>query len=91
VTNTDVRGFQGLPSDLASALAALQAERECIHGSWRVRTATERSEDLILIAPKANDDASGVDLTFATHLAANSQGECQIPNSTRNIYLLVVL
>jgi hypothetical protein len=34
---------------------------------------------------------SGVDLTFATHLAAGSSGECQIQNSTRNLYLLVVL
>ena len=30
-------------------------------------------------------------MTFATYLAANSQCECQIRNSTRNIYLLVVL
>jgi hypothetical protein len=37
------------------------------------------------------EGASGVDLTFATHLAANSASECQILNSTRNIYLLVVL
>jgi hypothetical protein len=36
-------------------------------------------------------DASGVDLTFATSVAANSQRECQILNSTRNVYLLVVL
>jgi hypothetical protein len=34
---------------------------------------------------------SGVDLTFATHLAAGSPSECQIQNSTRNLYLLVVL
>jgi hypothetical protein len=34
---------------------------------------------------------SGVDLTFATRLATNSESECQIPNSTRNLYLLVVL
>jgi len=34
---------------------------------------------------------SGVDLTFATHLAAGSQSECQIQNSTRNLHLLVVL
>ena len=34
---------------------------------------------------------SGVDLIFATYLAANSQSECQIRNSTRNICLLVVL
>jgi hypothetical protein len=33
---------------------------------------------------------SGVDLTFATHLAANAQGECQIRNSTENMDLLVV-
>ena len=32
---------------------------------------------------------SGVDLTFAGHLAANPEGECQILNSTRNLYLLV--
>jgi hypothetical protein len=35
--------------------------------------------------------ASGVDLTFATHLAASSESECQILNSTRNLYFLVVL
>jgi hypothetical protein len=34
---------------------------------------------------------SGVDLTFATHLAASSESECQIPNSTSNLNLLVVL
>src|ERR1700751_5848708 len=28
-------------------------------------------------------DSSGVDLTFATHLAAGSTSECQIQNSTR--------
>src|ERR1700733_8333660 len=28
--------------------------------------------------------ASGVDLTFVTHLAASSSSECQIQNSTRN-------
>ncbi len=33
---------------------------------------------------------SGVDLTFATHLAASSRSECQIQNSTRNLYLLMV-
>jgi len=33
----------------------------------------------------------GVDLTFAAHLAAGSQSECQIQNSTRNLYLLVIL
>jgi hypothetical protein len=32
-----------------------------------------------------------VDLTFAAHLAASSQSECQILNSTRIQYLLVVL
>jgi hypothetical protein len=32
-----------------------------------------------------------MDLTFATHLAAGSRSECQIRNSTRNLYLLVVL
>ena len=34
---------------------------------------------------------SGVDLTFATHLAANSERECQIQNSTSKLYLLLVL
>ena len=34
---------------------------------------------------------SGVDLTFATYLAASSSSECQIQNSTGNLYLLVVL
>ncbi len=29
-------------------------------------------------------------MTFATHLAASSRSECQIQNSTRNLYLLVV-
>ncbi len=37
-----------------------------------------------------NRTTSGVDLTFATHLAASSRSECQIQNSTRNLYLLVV-
>src|SRR5689334_17345904 len=35
--------------------------------------------------------AGGVDLTFATHPAASSQSECQILNSTRILYLPVVL
>src|SRR5579863_8308732 len=35
--------------------------------------------------------ASGVDLTFVTRLATNSESECQIRNSTGNLYLLVVL
>jgi hypothetical protein len=30
-------------------------------------------------------------LRFATHPAANLESECQIPNSTGNVYLLVVL
>src|SRR5215467_6997293 len=34
---------------------------------------------------------SGVDLTFATYSSANSSSECQIQNSTSNLYLLVVL
>jgi hypothetical protein len=34
---------------------------------------------------------SGVDLTFATHPAASSSGECQIQNSTGNSNLPVVL
>src|SRR3984957_1415946 len=38
-----------------------------------------------------NVEASGVDLTFATGPAADFESECQIPNSTRNIYFLVVL
>jgi len=33
----------------------------------------------------------GVDLTFAIYLAASSESECQILNSTKNMYLLVVL
>src|SRR6516225_4240236 len=33
----------------------------------------------------------GLDLTFATRLAAHSKSECQILNSTRFLYLLVVL
>jgi hypothetical protein len=32
-----------------------------------------------------------VDLTFAIHRAADYQSERQIQNSTRNLYLLVVL
>jgi len=35
--------------------------------------------------------ASGVDLTFAIHLAASPRSECQIQNSTSTLYLLVVL
>src|SRR3954462_4005557 len=34
---------------------------------------------------------SGVDLTFAPHLAAGSPSECQIQNSIRSLHLLVVL
>ena len=34
---------------------------------------------------------SGVDLTFATHLAASPRSKCQIQNSTSTLYLLVVL
>src|ERR1700722_17734734 len=33
---------------------------------------------------------SEADLTFASHLAANSASECQILSSTRKIYLLAV-
>ena len=40
---------------------------------------------------RRGDETSGVDLTFARHLAASSYSECQILNSTRNLYLLVVL
>jgi hypothetical protein len=36
-------------------------------------------------------NASGADLTFATHPAAGLRSECQIQSSTRNLYLLVVL
>jgi hypothetical protein len=35
--------------------------------------------------------ASGVDLTFATLLATDAQCGCQIQNSTRSLYLPVVL
>ena len=35
-------------------------------------------------SPAAAESASGVDLTFATHLAASSSGQCQIRNATRN-------
>ena len=35
--------------------------------------------------------ASGVDLTFATHLAASPRSECQTPNTTSTLYLPVVL
>jgi len=37
-----------------------------------------------------NRHTCGVDLTFATHRATSSSSECQIHNSTRNLYLLVV-
>ncbi|WP_319799213.1 hypothetical protein, partial [Nitrobacter sp.] len=33
----------------------------------------------------SNQEASGVNLTFATHFAANLSGECHIQNSTRNL------
>ena len=39
----------------------------------------------------ARRSASGVDLTFATHLAASPRSECQIQNSTSTLYLAVVL
>ncbi len=42
------------------------------------------------LIPRPVLPTSGVDLTFATHLAASSRSECQIQNSTRNLYLLVV-
>ena len=35
--------------------------------------------------------SSGVDLAFATVLTVRSQSKCQIQNSTKNLYLLVVL
>ena len=41
--------------------------------------------------PEPLGGASGVDLTFATRLAASPRSECQIQNSTSNLYLLVVL
>src|SRR5258708_1279912 len=52
----------------------------CVH--WICsHVVTEKKEGAIdPIAP------SGVDLTFATHPAASSSSECQIQNSTRNLY-----
>jgi hypothetical protein len=38
-----------------------------------------------------NGDTSGVDLTFAIVLTTSSKSESQILNSTRNLYLLLVL
>ena len=40
---------------------------------------------------EGNGATSGVDLTFATYQARRSRSECQIQNSTSNLYLLVVL
>jgi glutathione S-transferase len=50
----------------------------------RYLAAKHARTDLLPAGPRAR--ASGVDLTFATHLAANSMSECQILNSTR-IYI----
>src|SRR6185437_5689830 len=55
-----------------------------------IQLAAECIQSVALIGSHSGT-ASGVDLTFATHLAASPQSECQIRNSTRNLYLLVVL
>jgi hypothetical protein len=44
-----------------------------------------------LVRRQKSVSAGGVDLTFATRLATNSESECQILNSTRNLFFLVVL
>src|SRR3954454_14637102 len=54
---------------------------------WR-RTANRRADVTCL---PVEEHASGVDFTFATHLAASPRSECQIQNSTSTLYLLVVL
>ncbi len=54
---------------------------------WFRNPLAEVAERMMRIS---NHHTSGVDLTFATHLAASSRSECQIQNSTRNLYLLVV-
>ncbi len=55
------------------------------------QTSTNR---IIQVTPQrraAPRRGSGVDLTFATHLAASTRCGCQIQNSTSSIYLPVVL
>src|SRR5579872_3978753 len=53
--------------------------------------ARRSSSGIFCESSKSTARPSGVDLTFATHLAASSSSECQIQNSTTNLYLLVVL
>src|ERR1700679_2757275 len=55
------------------------------------RRKTQFMANLLYFPASPLPPPSGVDLTFATHVAASPKSECQIQNSTRNLYLLVVL
>ena len=78
--------FQDL--GLAASLA-LVSNRRGDHGmSNSLRELRDAADEACVVAHvKVSVFASG----FATHSAACSQSECQIQNSTRNLYLLVVL
>jgi hypothetical protein len=59
-----------------------------IIGNWQVALCCAAFPAIVGPARPANP--SGVGLTFATHLAASWQSECQILNSTRILNLLAV-
>jgi hypothetical protein len=68
----------------ASTASCLLFESD--NGRFRIR--------LSLCSPRAGVPSrlpSGVDLTFAIEAAASSVSECEIQNSTGNLYLPVVL
>jgi hypothetical protein len=79
-----VTQYRGHPSSSASFLGSpANDNRPVAPRPWN-----PTAKLYVMMRPAA---ARGMDLTFATHLAASSESECQILNSTRNIYLLVVL
>ena len=61
-----------------------------------ITTRNQNGDELItqtwsLIVPTRQSAPSGVYLTFAIRPTTNAQGECQILNSARNLYLLAVM
>src|SRR5271169_6331249 len=86
------------PSDRPAELAAVDSEQITNAAPTSTqgisRRAVVRHCDFLPRASRLSSSpiqSSGVDLTFATLQATDSQCECKIQNSTRNIYLLVVL
>ena len=55
--------------------------------SFLIRETCLKDPSVLAIRPQS----SGVDLAFATVLTVRSQSKCQIQNSTKNLYLLVML